>query len=331
VQELGAGGPGSLEHMIAFCRPEIGVILNVGLDHYSAFRSREAVAEEKSKLAGALPASGTAVLNTDDPYVRAMAEKTQARVVTIGTTTGAEIRAKQIRSSWPDRLGFILCCDGAEFDVRTRLCGKQWTIPVLAAVAVGRAVGVPVTDALAAVAEVEPFAGRMEPVVHPDGVTFIRDDFKAPFWSIELFLNYVRDARAKRRIVVLGKLSDMSGSESPKYRRTVRQALDVAEQVVLVGSSSGYAAKLQPDYPDRIRLFSDTRQAVAYFCKELHAGDVVFLKGSHRVDHFERIVLAREGPMTCYCDDCRAWQECRTCPKLTPGARAEVQEAAVDG
>jgi UDP-N-acetylmuramyl pentapeptide synthase len=238
-------------------------------------------------------------------------------VITIGTAADAEIRAKQIRSSWPDRLGFTLCCDGAEYGVRTRLCGKQWTTSVLAAFAVGRAVGVPVTDALAAVAEVEPFVGRMSPVVHPDGVTFVRDDFKAPFWSIELFLNYVRDARAKRRIIVLGKMSDMPGSESSKYRRTVRQALDVAEQVVLIGSTAGYAAKLQPDYADRIQIFSDIKQAIAYFRKALRDGDIVFLKGSHRVDHLERIVLAREGSMTCFRDDCRELQVCRKCRKMS--------------
>jgi UDP-N-acetylmuramyl pentapeptide synthase len=331
VQEFGAGGPETLDGMIAFCRPQIGVVLNVGLDHYSEFRSREAVAEEKSKLVRALPARGTAVLNTDDPYVGAMAEKTQARVVTIGTTADAEIRAKNIRSAWPDRLSFTLCCNGAELYVRTRLCGKLWIPSVLAAFAVGHAVGVPIKDALAAVAEVEPFSGRMSPVVHPDGVTFIRDDSKAPFWSIELFLDYVSDARAKRRIVVVGKLSDIPGKQSSKYRQTVRKALDVAEQVVLIGPTARYAAKLQPNYADRIRLFSDINQAVAYFREELRNGDVVFLKGSHQVDHLEQIVLAREGPMMWFCDDCCELRELQTYPTMSPFLITEAQACAVDG
>jgi UDP-N-acetylmuramyl pentapeptide synthase len=104
VQEFGAAGPGTLDDMIAICRPQIGVVLNVGLDHYSAFRNREAVAAEKSKVVRALPSRGTAIVNVDDPFVRPMIDQTRARVVTIGTASDAELHADRIRSAWPDRL-----------------------------------------------------------------------------------------------------------------------------------------------------------------------------------------------------------------------------------
>ena len=51
----------------------------------------------------------------------------------------------------------------------------------------------------------------MEVVQHPDGVTFIRDDFKAPLWSIPAALQFMREARAQRKVVVIGTISDFPG------------------------------------------------------------------------------------------------------------------------
>lgn len=61
--------------MIDLVKPSVGVVTLVGLEHYSAFRSLDAVAEEKRKLIEALPKNGLAVLNHEDPWVLAMASR----------------------------------------------------------------------------------------------------------------------------------------------------------------------------------------------------------------------------------------------------------------
>jgi hypothetical protein len=65
--------------------------------------------------------------------------------------------------------------------------------------------------------------------------------------------------------------------------------------------------------------------------EELREGDVVFLKGSRRVDHLERIILACEGPMTCFRDDCRERLMCRSCPNMAQVLEKETQKVDVDG
>ena len=52
----------------------------------------------------------------------------------------------------------------------------------------------------------------MYPVESPDGVTFICDDIKAPVWAIPAALDFLRRATAKRKIVILGTLSDYLGN-----------------------------------------------------------------------------------------------------------------------
>ena len=88
----------------------------VALEHYSAFRSPDAVAEEKLKLIECLPKNGVAVLNHDDPKVHAMASRTQARVITFGRS-GGNYLITQTRASVPGKLTVVIAHGGETFEI----------------------------------------------------------------------------------------------------------------------------------------------------------------------------------------------------------------------
>ena len=73
VVEMGARGIGHIDYLTRIAPPSIGIVLNVGTAHVGEFGSREAIAVAKAELVQALPPTGLAVLNVDDPAVRAMA------------------------------------------------------------------------------------------------------------------------------------------------------------------------------------------------------------------------------------------------------------------
>ena len=85
VLEMSARGAGHIAYLCGIAPPTVGVVLNVGHAHAGEFGSIEAVALAKGELVEALPPSGIAILNADDPRVAAMASRTRARVVTFGT------------------------------------------------------------------------------------------------------------------------------------------------------------------------------------------------------------------------------------------------------
>jgi UDP-N-acetylmuramoyl-tripeptide--D-alanyl-D-alanine ligase len=132
-----------MELPLSLIKPQIGVVTNIGMDHLSLFGSPEAIAAEKSKLVAALPPSGTAVLNADDPLVCAMGKSCAGRVVTFGLSPGATLHADEIRSEWPDRLSFRATLANQSVNVDTQLCGAHWVPNILAAMAVGELMGVP--------------------------------------------------------------------------------------------------------------------------------------------------------------------------------------------
>ncbi len=50
----------------------MGIITNVGTSHIELLGSREAIAQAKGELIRCLPENSVAILNEDDPYVKAM-------------------------------------------------------------------------------------------------------------------------------------------------------------------------------------------------------------------------------------------------------------------
>jgi UDP-N-acetylmuramyl pentapeptide synthase len=313
VQEIGAGGPGSLDAPIAVVRPRVAVVTNIGDDHRSAFRNLETTAAEKRKLVAAVPGDGIAVLNADDPRVLAMAGACRGRVVTYGLGEGAAVRGERVVSEWPGRLSFVVRHGSASAMVATRFNGAHWVHACLAAIAVGLALGVSLADAVAAVATVEPWVGRLSEV-EVDGVVFVRDECKAPLWTVTAALEFLRTAHAPRRIAVFGTLSDYRGRASAVYAGVARQALDVADEVIFVGAQAARCegARAHPR-GSALRVFATAREASEHLARSLRPGDLVLLKGSNRADHLVRLVLARGTGVSCWRTGCRRLKFCDEC------------------
>lgn len=86
VLEMGMYALGEIVLLCDIARPQIGVVTNVGPTHLERLGTLERIAQAKAELPQSLPAEGVAILNGDDPRVRAMRESTKARVVTLAWT-----------------------------------------------------------------------------------------------------------------------------------------------------------------------------------------------------------------------------------------------------
>ena len=75
-------------------RPSIGVVTAVQAVHLSRIGSLEAIEAAKGELLEALPSTGTAILNADDPIVRRMGDRTSARSMTYGFADDADVGAE---------------------------------------------------------------------------------------------------------------------------------------------------------------------------------------------------------------------------------------------
>jgi UDP-N-acetylmuramoyl-tripeptide--D-alanyl-D-alanine ligase len=315
AHELGGSRPGILARTVEIFQPHVGVVTHVGNDHHTSFRTLAATATEKATLVQALPADGTAVLNADDPRVLAMRERTRARVITYGLSPVAAVRGAEVSSAWPERLSLTVTHADDRVHVRTRLLGEHWAPCILAAMATGVAMGVPLPEAARAIETVEPVEGRMSPYTTADGVTFIDDGWKAPLWTISADLRFLQTARTRRRkLVIVGTISDYSGSSSRTYAHVAGKAMAVADRVLFVGPLAHCALKARSHARDDCLLAFDTLYELDRFLRDdLAAGDLLLLKGSRHTDHLERLILARTNDIACWRLRCGRGPHCAHC------------------
>lgn len=344
VQELGAWGPGTLDAGIDIVRPRISVVTNLRSDHYSAFHGPDGAQAEKGKLVRCLAEDGSAVLNWDDSRVRDLATGTAARVFSFGRHPNANLRAVDIRSSWPGPLTFTAMHGRERVHVRTRLLGEHLLGSALAALAVGLVCDLPLERAAAALRRAEPTDRRMTAVRQADDITFIRDDFKAPAESIPEVLRFMRDATARRKIAVFGRISDFPGRSRTTYTLLAREALAAVHTLIFVGrravelwgeqGSTSHTARLSwlttsklsdadpsGDSYGNFYVIGSVAEAATFLSGYLRSGDLVLLKGSGPSDHLERILLSRQHMVGCWLTHCGRTTSCDACELLSVPSR----------
>jgi UDP-N-acetylmuramoyl-tripeptide--D-alanyl-D-alanine ligase len=283
-------GPVDLDGYMGILRPDVSVVTNIGLDHYTTFRTREAVAVQKGKVVDALSPDGIAVLNADDPYVLSLASRCKGKVVTFGAADHATMRATEIDASFPNPLSFLATCNGESVRMQTRLHGAHVIESVLAALTVGHVMGVPLSAAVEAIGRVKPYPGRMQPVETADGITFMCDQWKAPLWTMPHSLEFLRAARARRKVLVIGTISDYAGDMRKKYKRVAQTALESVDALIGFGANATAFLRATPTRANQVlSAFADASQALAFLRGYLEPGDLVLLKGSEG-DNLELIV-----------------------------------------
>jgi UDP-N-acetylmuramoyl-tripeptide--D-alanyl-D-alanine ligase len=315
VMEISAYGAGTMDLPLALVRPQLGVVTNIGSDHLSSYHSRQGIADEKAKLIRALPPDGIAILNADDPFVFAMRNQFSGRNLSFGMGENAMLKGDTISSVWPERLTLNATWNGQTVHVKTRLCGTHWAPVVLAALASGVALGAPLKLAAEALAHTEPFEGRMAPV-QLNGITFIRDDWKAPLSSIAPAFEFMRTAVASRKLIIIGTISDYTGDSSKRYIEIAKAALTIASCVVFVGPRASTALRAKSNADTLLFAFPSLRDAATFLSGYLQAGDLVLLKGSHKADHMQRLIIALQTELQCWRTDCGYMRSCQTCEYL---------------
>src|SRR3982751_6316556 len=98
VWEIGMNHPGEVAPLAKIAAPDAAIITNIGVAHIEFMGSREAIAQEKGMLAEAVGASGTVILNADDPFSESIARRTPAKTIFAGIN-GGSLRAEEIRQS----------------------------------------------------------------------------------------------------------------------------------------------------------------------------------------------------------------------------------------
>ena len=279
VIELGMYTTGEIAALCEWARPRIGVVLNVGPVHLERAGSMDAIIAAKRELVEALPADGHALLNADDPDVRAMASHTAARVWLFGSAADADVRGDALRSTGAAGFEFTLHALGAQRRVHVPLPGAHLLANVLAAAAVGLADGMTLDAVAAALSRLDvPLRLSVRPL--PGGVMLLDDTYNANPTSTLAALDLLAELPG-RRLALLGDMRELGERSHESHAQVGRRAAGVLDALFTVGElAKGIAEAAQLANLRAVEHIRSKDAAAAALLATLAPGDALLVKGS---------------------------------------------------
>lgn len=286
ITEMGANAPGDIAKLVNVAKPDIGVVLMVGMAHAGGFGGIAVTAKSKAEMVTSLPPTAIAVLNGDDPRVAAMAEETDAEVRYFGS--GQRVSATDIETGSFGST-FNLVIGEKQQPVRFKVLGEHHIANALAAATVADALGLSLETIVETLEEtVKPARWRMEVTRCRNNITVINDAYNANPDSMAAALKtlaQIADPHG-RTIAVLGEMSELGEYAGEEHDRVALLAVRLRiDQVVIVGENIRrmYISSINEGVWDEqeAHYFTDQDSALAYLSEQVRQNDTVLIKSSN--------------------------------------------------
>jgi UDP-N-acetylmuramoyl-tripeptide--D-alanyl-D-alanine ligase len=288
VAEMGASAEGEIARLVRMARPDIGIVLKVGLAHAGGFGGIEATVRTKSEMVTDLRPEDVAVLNADDDRVAGMAAVTAARVVWFGEGERAQVRASDITGSRTGTTFTLHLPNGASRPVSFKVLGEHHVSNALAAAATANELGVPIDDIVTALESVTVAERwRMEVLGGRDDITVINDAYNASPDSMTAALKTLAQVRTPtgRSIAVLGEMSELGELAGDEHDRIGLLAVRLnISQLVVVGPQARrmHISTINEGSWDGESAYVETADAAFDLLRDtVKPGDTVLVKSSN--------------------------------------------------
>jgi len=305
ILEYAADRPGDIEYLTNIARPNISVVTKVGSAHMEFFQAVEDLQLEKAQLVKALPKSGLAILNADDPRVLAMKRVSKAGVVSYGIAhdadvKGGDVMTQQVQDAHlkdPDQaisLRFtIQTSDGTVKCVLPGRVGLPVVYESLAAYAVAKALGISDKTYCEAMEGQKSAPGRLRLLSGIKDSILIDDSYNSSPEAATESLKALSNIKARRRLAVLGDMMELGTETERAHRKVGRLVRDLRlDYLVTVGPRAKFIADEARNYgfaKTKIWEFENVFEAGLKVQNLIKEGDVILIKGSQAV-RLEKIV-----------------------------------------
>lgn len=324
VFELGMSAPGEIRLLASLAHPDLAVVTNVSAVHLEFFPDVEAIARAKHELIETLEPAAWAVLNADDPRVRAFGEHMAGRVLYFGISHPAHFQAQELEPKPQGGCVFTLPAESyrsiapgslrqgkfrakqavepprsARFDLS--LLGRHNVLNVLSALAVCYTFGIAPEALREAVAALRPGALRGEVVRLASGALAVNDCYNSNPEALEMMLSAVAALPARRRFAVLGGMMELGAASEALHQRGGRRVAELGFNALFTVGDQARAfaegARAAGLPPRALSHFDSPEEAASCLRELLREGDVVLFKASRAV-HLEKAWGALEKAVT---------------------------------
>ncbi len=286
VVELGMNMPDEMEKISRCAKPDISIITNIGYSHIENLGTREAIRDEKLKIAFHSKDDSILLLNGDEPLLRNVPINKKVLYVS-ESDTSCDSFASDITET-PYGISFTAHIFGEAVDVKLNVSGRHFVINSLFALSAAALLKLNITKAAASLSDYES-DGKRQFVYETEGHTVISDCYNASPESMKAALSVLKTAKG-RRIAVLGDMLEL-GNESENLHKLVGSYIkDSADILVTFGDMARYIA--QESQISQAYSFSlDERDELNKLLKEIiKKGDTVLYKASNGIKLGDSII-----------------------------------------
>ena len=289
VLEAGINYLGEMDQIGAVVRPHMAVVTNVGTAHIGLLESRERIVREKSRLFLYVRSGGSLVVPEESEDLEKTADAAavgvHGNVVQFGPRTTLGYEGSESMGLDGSRIHW----EG--LPIHFPLFGKHNLAAVLAAITIGRLLGLEPEEIQAGLEQVTAMPGRNEVIA--GRITIVNDAYNANPESMAAALGFFATLSGSGRLVaVLGSMLELGDHSECAHRELGRRAADAGLDVIFFfGAETAPAAQaLAASGFDGPSLWTDDYDLLAErVAGEARPGDRVLLKGSRGVA-LERLV-----------------------------------------
>lgn len=282
VVEMGANHVGEIKILAEIAEPNFGLITNVGRAHLEGFGSFENIIKTKTELYDFIrnKKNGKLFVDIDNPILREKSEGITS--VTYGTDPNAFLRGRVVANNPFIELEWTFL--DKSYQVQTNLIGEYNFSNVMAAIAVGKFLGVKASDICDALAAYKPTNNRSQ-LKKTASNTLIVDAYNANPTSMWAALRNFDQMRIPKKGVILGDMLEL-GEESDEEHEKIIDFVEKSlyQRVYLVGSQF---KKLSRNAP----AFDTVDELLEALKNEPLSGYTLLVKGSHGI-HLEKCIDA---------------------------------------
>jgi UDP-N-acetylmuramoyl-tripeptide--D-alanyl-D-alanine ligase len=276
---MGAARTGDIEWLVTLGRPSVAVLLNAMPAHLESFGSVESVAQAKAEIFDQLQIGDTAIFYADQVYAPQWRERAgKAAILDFGITQStAAVRAINIQSRGFSGVSFTASTPKGEVTVDLQLPGTHNVLNALAAIAVGLACEVSLSDIEVGLSSVSAVSGRLALIETNSGATLVDDCYNAQPGSVKAAIDLLAKSKG-RRTLVLGAMKEL-GPQSESLHIEVAEYARAAgiERMWGVGTELHSAISA---FGNGGRHFSNREAAIENVSGTFNADDTVLVKGS---------------------------------------------------
>lgn len=292
VLEMGINHFGEMHRLSRVAKPDICVITNIGQCHLEFLIDRDGILRAKTEIFDYMNPEGVVCLNGDDDKLCTIIQVHGKKPVFFGKGENCEVKARDIESLGLEGSKALVEEAGAEkeFNIRLHVPGEHMVFNALAAIAVGRTLGLTTEELIAGIAKTGSVGGRSN-IIRDDELTVIDDCYNANPVSMKAAIDLLETAKG-RKVALLGDMFELGEKEKELHRevgtflagKNVDAAICVGELAKEIhdGAKTGKVECVW--FATKEELTDNIRQLI-------RKGDTVLIKASHGMGFKELVEL----------------------------------------